>query len=275
MSFTIIHVTVSGELSEILQAELADFGFDAFMETETGFEGSVETVNFQEEATKELVDSYNHGGEISYSFTEEEKQNWNKLWETNFHPIEINQDCYIRAAFHEPIDSYKYQLVITPKMSFGTGHHSTTSLMIQQQLLHDHVGKTVFDIGCGTGVLAIMAMKLGATAADACDVEDWSVENTLENAENNQVSLRDAYVGTVEDKKGEELYDILLANINLNVHKASFGEYVRILKTGGKLLVSGFYEGDIPTIEALAQSEGIKKTAQQVLNEWTCIVFEK
>ncbi len=218
---------------------------------------------------------YQTRAEIEFSFEEVAKQNWNKLWEENFHPIAINDDCYIRASFHQPAEGYKYELVITPKMSFGTGHHATTSTMIQQQLLVEHKEKSVFDIGTGTGVLAIMAHKLGATQIDACDIEDWSVENVLENAEANQTPLNKVYCGTAEETKGENLYDILLANINLNVHKSSFQEYARLIKPNGTLLMSGFYEQDIPTILELGKTHGFKEKSRQIMNNWTCLVLEK
>ena len=275
MMYIVIKAKATDWLSEILQAELADLGFDSFMETEDGFEGSVEKTAFQKEATEALIESYNSDQVVSYTFEEVAKQNWNKLWESNFHPIEINEDCYIRASFHAPVEGYKHQLVITPKMSFGTGHHATTSLMIQQQLKQDHEGKAVFDIGCGTAVLAVMAKLLGASVVDACDIEDWSVENALENAEANDVTLDHVYQGTVEEMQGEGKYDLILANINLNVHKASFHEYVRLLKPEGKLLLSGFYETDIPTLEGLAQQNELEPHAQQVLNNWTCLVYTK
>ncbi len=147
--------------------------------------------------------------------------------------------------------------------------------MIQQQLMVDHLNKSVFDIGTGTGVLAIMAHKLGATQIDACDIEDWSVENVLENAEANQAPLNNVYCGTAEETKGENLYDILLANINLNVHKSSFQEYARLIKLNGTILMSGFYEQDIPTILELGKNHGFKEKSRQIMNDWTCLVLEK
>ncbi|MGB0524069.1 MAG: 50S ribosomal protein L11 methyltransferase [Flammeovirgaceae bacterium] len=274
MSFIVLHVQVPEDLSDILKAELSELGFDAFLDHESGFEASVAKNQFLQEAVKEIIAQYNHTNQISWKAEEVEKQNWNKLWEDNFHPIEISKDCYIRAEFHPPVDGYKYQLIITPKMSFGTGHHATTSLMIQHQLLLDHQGKKVFDIGCGTGVLAIMAAKLGAEKVVACDIEDWSVENALENAVMNQVNI-EAFEGVVEQVEGEEVYDIILANINLNVHKQSMAEYVRLLKFGGYLLLSGFYEADIPIIQNMADQLKMQKISQKIQLDWTSIVYRK
>ncbi|MFT5617738.1 MAG: ribosomal protein L11 methyltransferase [Arenicella sp.] len=276
MSFIVIKVECPEDFSDILKVELSELGFDTFMDLDdTNFEGSVPAEEYQEQETELLITDYQTRAEIKYSLETVAKQNWNKLWEENFHPIAINDDCYIRAHFHEPAKGYKYELVITPKMSFGTGHHATTSTMIQQQLLVDHKGKSVFDIGTGTGVLAIMAHKLGASQIDACDIEDWSVENVLENAEANKTPLNKVYCGTAEEVKGDDLYDILLANINLNVHKSSFQEYARLIKPNGTLLMSGFYEQDIPTILELGKRHGFKEKTRQIMNNWTCLVLEK
>lgn len=274
MSFIVLNVTVPEDLSDILKAELSEVGFDAFLDHETGFEASVEKDAYNKEAVEAAIAAYNFTNQITWTVEEVEKQNWNKLWESNFHPIEITSDCYIRAAFHPPVEGYKYQLVITPKMSFGTGHHSTTSLMIQHQQMIDHEGKSVFDIGCGTGVLGIMAGKLGATKVVGCDIEDWSVENAMENAQLNNVAMQ-VFEGVVEDVEGENLYDIVLANINLNVHKQSMSAYVRTLKPGGYLVLSGFYKNDIPTVQAIADHLNLQKFSEKIQLDWASLVYIK
>lgn len=274
MSFIVLTIHVSEELSDILQALLSEQGFDAFLDHDTGFEASIEKDLYDQQAAEQLIAQFNTNNQITWKAEEVAKQNWNKLWETNFHPIEISKECYIRAAFHPAIEGYKYQLVITPKMSFGTGHHATTSLMIQHQLMIDHQGKSVIDIGCGTGVLAIMAGKLGATTLVGCDIEDWSVENALENAGMNETKM-EVFEGTVEQVEGDNVYDIVLANINLNVHRQSMAEYARVLKTGGHLILSGFYEEDIPTVQALADELQLQLFSTKIQDKWTSLVYIK
>jgi len=274
MSFIVLRVAVPEDLSDILKAELSEVGFDAFLDHDTGFEASVEKALYQEEMVTEIIAQYNHTNQISWTTEEVEKQNWNKLWETNFHPIEISKECYIRAAFHPPVEGYQYQLVITPKMSFGTGHHATTSLMIQHQLMINHKEAKVFDIGCGTGVLGIMAHKLGAQYVLACDIEDWSVENAQENAQLNEAQL-DVFVGTAEDQEGTAVFDIVLANINLNVHKQSISAYTRLLKPNGYLVLSGFYQQDIPTVQKLAEQQQLQLFSEKVQKDWASLVYQK
>ena len=274
MSFIVLKVCVPEDLSDILKAELSDVGFDAFLDTEQGFEASVAKELFDTKLTEEVIQQYNHTQQITWETEEVAKQNWNKLWESNFHPIEISKDCYIRADFHPPVDGYTHQLVITPKMSFGTGHHATTSLMIQQQLTIDHQDKSVFDIGCGTGVLGIMAGKLGASKIVGCDIEDWSVENALENAQLNGVAM-EVFEGSAEQVEEEASFDIILANINLNVHKQSLATYAKLLKPNGYLLLSGFYKADIPTIENLANPLKLQKKSEKIQQDWACLVYMK
>jgi len=274
MSFILLTVHVSEELSDVLKALLSETGFDAFLDHDTGFEASIEKDLYEQQAVEQVISPFTTANQITWTAKEVAKQNWNKLWESNFHPIEISKDCYIRAAFHPPMPGYTHQLVITPKMSFGTGHHATTSLMIQHQLMIDHKGKSLIDIGCGTGVLAIMGGKLGASSLIGCDIEDWSVENALENAEMNAISM-EVFEGTVEQIEGENLYDIVLANINLNVHKKSMASYIKILKPNGHLVLSGFYESDIPTVQALADQLGVQLFSTKVQDKWVSLVYTK
>lgn len=271
MSFKTVDIQASPDISEILQVELADIGYEAFLENDHGFETSIPADQYQVQALSDVLTKYGLTVEGAAKVEEVEKQNWNKLWESNFHPIEVDGKCYVRAHFHEPKPEYNYELVITPKMSFGTGHHATTTQMIRQQLNIDHTGKRVFDIGCGTGILGIMAAKLGATEIDACDIEDWSVENTLENAAVNQVSIL-AYHGTAKDRPPQD-YDIILANINRNILLAELPIYSKLLAPTGHLLMSGFHAEDLPLINQQAEDVGLKLQTQSQEGEWCCVVY--
>lgn len=271
MDYIVIKVKCNEELSEVLQAVLGNVGFDAFLENDHGFEASVEKEHFNEVEVKESLSFFND--QISYSIEEQEKQNWNKLWESHYDTVEISDELQIRASFHPSNPKYKYEIVITPKMSFGTGHHATTTLMLRNQLKIDHKNKNVADLGCGTGILAVMAKLLGANQVDACDIEDWSCENAIENATLNNVDIR-VTVGTVQDMEKLEEYEIVLANINRNVLLAEIPTYQKMITKGGKLLLSGFYTEDLPIITEKANTVGLKYISHLEKDNWVSAVFE-
>lgn len=273
MSYITLKVQVPSDWEEILQAEMADIGFDAFMTVDGGFEATIGKEAYQAKAFTDIIEQYKLKEQVVYEVEEVAKQNWNKLWESNFPPMSIGDQCYIRASFHEPAPQFPYELIITPKMSFGTGHHATTSQMIQHQLSVDHEGKAVFDIGSGTGILGIMALKLGAASVEACDIEDWSVENALENAAANQVTMT-AYVGTA-DQALPKTYDILLANINRNVILKDIGIYGQLAKPNAWLLLSGFRREDVDLVEAGAVKAGFVRSKMTQEGEWMSIVYQK
>jgi ribosomal protein L11 methyltransferase len=275
MSYICINIQTQDEEADMITAELGEIGFDTFLETENGMEASMEKKHFDKAAFFQIMAQYNKNINTDFTIEEVEKQNWNKLWESNFEPVEMNERCIVRADFHVIEKKYDYELIITPKMSFGTGHHQTTSQMINQQMEIDHIDKTVFDAGTGTGILAIMAMKLGAKLADSCDVEDWSVENALENAAANQVKIG-AYLNTAAElSKNGKKYDILLANINLHVILAELPAYDSMLRKGGTLLMSGFYSTDVAQVREKAESLGFKFVKQTEKDHWACVRFEK
>ncbi|MEH0158313.1 50S ribosomal protein L11 methyltransferase [Limibacter armeniacum] len=272
MEYIALDVKCSEELKEVLQAVLGGIGFDSFLENDEGFEASIEQHLFDENEFKDTISFFED--QISYSFKEVEKQNWNKLWESNYEPVVISDDLLIRASFHQPDKEYKHEIVITPKMSFGTGHHSTTTLMLLNQLEIDHQDKVVADLGCGTGILAVMAKKLGATSVDACDIEDWSVENALENAAINGIDIN-VTVGTVTDMPKKDSYDIVLANINRNVLLNEMGIYAGMLKPQATLLLSGFYTEDLPVIKEKAAEYGLVYESHKERLNWVSAVFHK
>ncbi|HVD98434.1 MAG TPA: 50S ribosomal protein L11 methyltransferase [Cytophagaceae bacterium] len=276
MQFIEIKITTTPEIGEMLIAELVEIGYDSFQETDTGLDAYVEEEVFSEQALQEIIYKYSQGTVIGYSIGILENKNWNEEWEKNFQPVTIGEDCIVRASFHEPGKKYKYDIVINPKMSFGTGHHETTSMMIAHQLEIDHRDKTVMDAGSGTGILAIMASMLGAKLVDAFDIEDWAFENMKENAILNGCSnIRISQGDITKAELREKTYDIILANINRNVLLEEIPEYAKRLKTAGKLVLSGFYKEDVPMLEERTAAFGLKKTSTKEKNNWASLVFIK
>ncbi|WP_299440172.1 50S ribosomal protein L11 methyltransferase [uncultured Aquimarina sp.] len=232
--------------TEILIAELGYAGFESFVETEKGMEAFIQ----KEEWNKSILDDIHilssEEFEITYTTEEIEQVNWNKEWEKNFTPIMVDNMCSVRAPFHEKPD-VAYDIVIEPKMSFGTGHHETTHMMIQHLLKHDVEGKKVLDMGCGTGILAILAEMKGAKPIDAIDIDNWCYLNTIENVERNNCKHITAYEGEsslLVDKQ----YDVVIANINRNILLKDISVYAATLTDGGSLFLSGFYKEDLEMI---------------------------
>jgi ribosomal protein L11 methyltransferase len=273
MDFIEVRIEASAEVSEILIAELAEIGFDTFEETETGINAYSEKENFNKELLDNLIRRYSNSFPIRYQYSEIEKRNWNEEWEKNFQPIEIKGICRVIASFHKSDPSYPYEIVINPKMTFGTGHHSTTSSMMEFQLEQDYKDKKVADIGCGTGILAILAHKLGAKEVVGVEIEDWSVENARENAQLNGCEEIKIYQGILADNEIGSGYDIVLANINKNVLLEEIPFYSRLLKKGGELLLSGFYEQDINDLEKKASECNLKKKQVKIKDNWAAVLF--
>jgi len=271
-----VKIKASSELSELLIAELVEIQYDSFQETDTGLDAYIEQDQFSETQLKEILERYSTSEKIEYTFGLLEDKNWNEEWEKNFQPVIIGDDCIVRASFHTPEKKYAYDIVINPKMSFGTGHHETTSMMIANQLELNHTGKSVMDAGSGTGILAILASKLNAAFVNAFDVEDWAFENLKENAILNGCSnilIGKGDITKVELREKE--YDIILANINRNVLLEEMPEYNKRLKTGGTMILSGFYVDDIPMIVNRAAEFGLKNVSFKEKNKWASLVFNK
>lgn len=258
--------------NEILMAELIEIGFDSFTEEHDGILGYIQKDLFNENQLKEINLFKNDEVKISYTFQEMPNINWNEEWEKNFSPINVENQVSIRAEFHEN-QNLPHEIIIQPKMSFGTGHHATTYLMIQQMLDLDFQNKAVLDMGCGTSVLAIFAKQKGAGKTVAIDIDEWSVENSVENAERNGVEL-EVSQGTAENL-GKEKFDIILANINRNILISDIPTYVSVLNDGGQLLLSGlcfFDEDDILEV-CTQQNLTLKKKLQR--EEWVSLLLEK
>ena len=270
--FIEIDVDVDETFSEIIMAELAELGFDSFMDKEDGLLGYIDGDLFQDLAVKQVFETYAARTNLHYSFKKVERENWNSQWESNFSPISVDDKIYVRATFHEP-SNFPIEIIITPKMSFGTGHHETTHQVMSLQLGIDHGDKTLLDVGTGTGILAVLAIKLGAKSVHAFDIDEWSVENTLENIALNNTPTISVSQGTIHDQQPAK-YDIVLANINRNILLDEIPTYVTFMKPGGHLFVSGFYEIDALDITAKASEVGLKLVHQKSKNKWAAIVFE-
>ncbi|GGK84685.1 50S ribosomal protein L11 methyltransferase [Rufibacter glacialis] len=275
MSFIEVTVTAVPEYAEILIAELGELGFDTFQETEEGFQAYIEEDRFSEEAVQEVLARYSFAGEFPYQTKSIAKQNWNEEWEKNFEPLLIAGKVSVRADFHPKPEGVSYDIVITPKMSFGTGHHETTTLMIENQLTLDHSGKRVLDMGCGTGILAIMAEQLGARQVLGVDIEDWTVENARENAERNNCTTLEVRLGDAAVLHGEAPFDLILANINRNVLLEDMPVYSQFLLPGQPLVLSGFYTQDLPLLQERATELGLEFEASRDKNNWVSAIFRK
>lgn len=275
MDFIAVKIEVDSAFSEILIAELAEIGFESFVETDQGLDAFIQDSLFDEKELKSIQRKYETQVRISYTFEETERKNWNEEWEKSYQPILIGDSCIVRASFHTTQKSYPYEIIVNPKMSFGTGHHETTALMLETQLEIAHQTLQVLDVGCGTGILSIMACKLGAAAADAFDIDEWAVENTRENFELNHCSQANVQQGNINQVQLKKSYGIILANINRNVLLQEMSIYAGLLTDTGWLLLSGFYERDIADIDKMATGENLVKKTQKVKNEWASVVFRK
>jgi ribosomal protein L11 methyltransferase len=267
-----LSLQIDPDFAEIMMAELAELGFESFVETDDGLDAYIQEDIFNDLDIKKMLENYAERTPISYTFKQIAKQNWNEEWEKNFQPISIGNDIYVRADFHEAQPDCLYEIIITPKMSFGTGHHETTSMVMEHQLTISHQNKKVLDVGTGTGILAVLASKLGATHISAFDIDEWSVENTIENIALNNANNISVRLGTIEDEPMEK-YEIVLANINRNILLQQIPAYATFMTDGASLVISGFYETDIADIQAVAESVGLKKVAQLSKNQWASVVF--
>ena len=275
MDFVELKVEVNAEFSDILVAELAEIGYESFVETDAGLDAYIAEDRFDRGKVAGLIRRYRRQADIRYAFSTLERINWNERWEKSYEPIAVDERCLVRAAFHPADERFDYQIVITPQMSFGTGHHETTFLMLSGQLRTEHRGKRVLDVGCGTGILAIMASLRGASRVVAVDVDEWAVENARENAERNHCENVTIYLGTIDQVAVGERFDLLLANINRNVLLRDIPAYADCLQPGGQLLVSGFYESDAEDIGQVAAGCRLVREEQRTKNQWACVSFRK
>lgn len=255
---------------EIIPAWLSDFGFDSFTEEQDGVTAFIPEADFDEKTVTEQLQWIRQQVDISWEITFIPDQNWNKEWEKNFDPVIIADRCMVRAPFHQPVPGIEFDLVIMPKMSFGTAHHETTRMMIEFILEQEWSGKEVLDMGSGTGVLAILASKMGASQALAIDIDSWAFENATENIERNQVANVKAIMGDDKALAGMT-FDVIIANINRNILLQQMPAYAKALRPEGKLFMSGFYEEDIPVLMKEAEKFGLQLKEKKLLNKWAAI----
>lgn len=259
--------------TEILIAELGEVGFESFVENEEGVEAFIQKNDWNAQVLDDIYVLKSGEFQISFEMREIEQTNWNSEWEKNFNPIQVDGLVSIRAPFHDN-PNLKFDIVIEPKMSFGTGHHETTHMMVQHLLDLDVAGKKVLDMGCGTGILAIFAEMKGAKPIDAIDIDNWCYQNSLENVERNNCKHIAVYEGDASLLKNKK-YDVIIANINRNILLNDMNTYASCLDENGVILLSGFYKEDIPVIDAEVSKYGLKLDKQIERNNWVALKYVK
>jgi len=258
-------------IADVLSEELGECGFESFVVNDGKLEAYITDKNFAEEKVNDVITNFPFEAEITFRFEPIPTKNWNEEWEKNFfEPIVIENKCVIHSSFHTDVPAAEYDIIIDPKMSFGTGHHETTSLMIAEILKMDLTNKSVLDMGCGTSVLAILAAMRGAVNLLAVDIDDWCTENSLENIAVNGVSGIEVIQGGAEVLAGRK-FDIVIANINRNILLNDMQKYADCLQIGGELYMSGFYREDIPLIEAEANVNGLTLEYFCEKNKWVAV----
>jgi ribosomal protein L11 methyltransferase len=266
-------ITTEDYQQDLLINALGDIGFDTFEEVDLGFKAYIPVTDFNQELLDETLSVYRDMFTFSYDVNLIPQKNWNEVWESNFEPIEIADQVFVRATFHEARPEFKYEIVIDPKMAFGTGHHQTTAMMIALMLENDFAGKKVLDMGCGTGILAIMAAKLGAKEIMAIDYDPVCYDSTIENAALNNITNIDALCGSKEVIPNT-LSDTILANINRNILLDQMARYAEVLKPEGEIYFSGFYETpDLNIIKEEAGKHGLKYVTHKKDKEWVAAKF--
>ena len=276
MDYTKVTFTLkpySSDVSDIMIALLGDCGFESFVETDFGFEAYIQSHLFDEETIKTLHIPFIET-EFNYAIEIIADCNWNEYWEKNyFSPIVINNQCVVRSPFHKNYPEVEYQIVIEPKMAFGTGHHETTSMMIEHILEMDMKNKEVLDMGCGTGILGILASMRGASKITGIDIDKWCTENSEENCRLNGITNMDIMLGDASLLSSNKKFDIILANINRNILLEDIPKYKKVLKPDGVLMLSGFYNHDLEKIDKIAQLNKMYLKNKKENNQWVAVTY--
>lgn len=258
----------------ILVAKLDEISFESYSEDNSGIKAYVPTQLLDKDALKEIVSEISELTELSYALKNIKEENWNENWESSYRAVFINSKCVIRADFHNSFPDAEHDIIINPKMSFGTGHHETTSLMINRMFNLDFKEKSVLDMGCGTGILAILASRLGARKLVAIDFDKWAFRNAKENAVLNNISNINFIYGDATDIENLR-YDIILANINRNVLLNDFETYVASMETSAEILLSGFLEQDLPLLLKKAEDLSLELVVTKNKNKWQMLHLKR
>ena len=270
-----VNILCPEDIQENLIAELLTLEFESFWQDENNLSAYIDQEHFDENTLKKVLSKHLDSSYKKYDISVLEDKNWNEEWEKNFNPVEIDDQIIIRAEFHEVKKTFPFEIIINPKMSFGTGHHETTCLMLKNQLTMDHQNKSLLDVGTGTGILAIMAGKLGARKITVTDIDNWSINNCKENFLLNKCQDIDIKQGSIETLNIKDKYDIILANINRNILLHDIPYYAELLAPDGYLILSGFYDSDIVTITVLCERNGLNSKNCLMKNNWACLTFRK
>lgn len=277
LQFVFNSAVESEVISDILASELGVIGFESFVNTDEGLTAYVAESNYDKDKMIALLKDFPlEGVKIDYKESVIESKDWNEEWEKNyFKPIRIENRCIIRASFHEEEPGFDYSIIIDPKMAFGTGNHETTYLMISEILDQDLKDKEVLDMGCGTGVLAILAKMKGAGRVTAIDIDEWAFRNTLDNLKLNHTEEINVAQGGAEKIADSAPYDYIFANINRNILLQDISVYAKNLRSGGLLFMSGFYEHDIPAIQSVCDENNLIYRSHNKRNDWVAVKMQK
>lgn len=275
MNYLEVKINTAQEQFEVLQAFFSQFDFESFVDYENYFLAYIETNNFKKKYVENELKLLQNSFEFSYQINTIENKNWNEEWEKNFTPILVENKCLIRANFHPANPQIKDEIIITPKMSFGTGHHATTYMMVNKIYSINLNNKTVLDMGCGTAVLAILAKKRGSSYTLGIDIDDWAIENAKENCQINNCGEIEISKGDAKKLVNCEKFDVILANINRNILLNDIKQYSDSLKTNGEILFSGFYTEDNPLLIEKANELNFTLVDQKNRENWSLLHFKK
>lgn len=264
-------------IKDVLSALIGEVGFESFVYDDEGMTAYIQQKDFDVDALNAAISDFPIADtNISFEVKETEDKNWNKVWEENFFtPIIIDNRCVVHSSFHKDIPSVEYDIIINPQMAFGTGHHETTSLILSELLNADLKGKFVLDMGCGTSILAILASMRGASKLVAIDIDNWCVENSLDNLKLNNINNVEVFEGDASSLKDKGPFDVVIANINRNILTSDMKYYVERMNPNSVIYMSGFYVNDIPVIRKEAENNGLVFVHYNEKNKWADVMFRK
>ena len=273
--FILFDIACPAEIADILIAGLGILDVDSFLEKDTGFEFSIPKDHPGNREILDQLEKFKTAFGITFSETAVEKTDWNREWENNFQPVNVDNKVLIRAPFHTPDRSFKTEIIVSPKMSFGTGHHETTYMMIQAMMTIGFKNRTILDAGCGTGILSIFARKNDSGPVTAIDIDDWAVSNAAENISLNNVAGITVIKGTIANIPAVNKFGVVLANINRNVLLKELPAYARRQESGADMILSGFYEKDAGSIREMAIKCGYRESGSFARNGWSALAFKR